>query len=218
MKHFKLMLLLTIVAGAFCSISYSVRAFLPYPTNYVMRLKYLNGWQSRGYYGFNCSALATNAHGEVYRTERELYAGDYGKLELVAQLANRDSLKDFQGLQPGDLAVFQGPNQMPYLGRGIHVAIYLGPGDWIDGDVRRGYVSRHELNAPTDDVWFQGKVRILRWRDKPDVHWQVHAAQFTSWFVDMCCVNDYRLNDQFSKVDQPNFKPFLFKNRGKNLE
>jgi hypothetical protein len=107
-----------VASGFLC---YELRPFLPYPNNYVARLRYLDGWMSRGYYGFNCAAFISNAHGERYLTEREMWAGAHQKLVLVTQFADRYHV-DESAMQPGDIAVFQGPTTFPFIGRGLHVA------------------------------------------------------------------------------------------------
>ena len=183
-----------LVAAVF--LSYELRPFLPYPNNYVTRLRYLDGWMSRGYYGFNCAAFLSNAHGERYLTEREMWAGAHQKLALITQFADRYHV-DESAIEPGDIAVFQGPDKFPYIGRGLHVAAYLGAGVWIDSDTRRGYVSKFRLaERPAGDLWFSGNVRIVRWAKAPTPSWHLDAVAdtfFTSNFV-----NDYRLADDFA--------------------
>jgi hypothetical protein len=161
-----------------------------------MRLQYLDGWMSRGYYGLNCAALLSNAHGERYLTEREMWAGAQGKLALVAEYEDRHHVAESK-IEPGDIAVFQGPTRPPYIGRGLHVAGYLGNGVWIDADARRGFVSKFRLaDRPENDRWFWGKVRIVRWNQEASASWHLTAVAdtfFTSNFV-----NDYRLTDDFA--------------------
>jgi hypothetical protein len=177
-------------------ITYELRAFLPYPNNYVMRLQYLDGWMSRGYYGFNCGAFLSNAHGERYYTEREMWAGAHGNLALVTEYEDRHALNESE-IKPGDIAVFQGPTTRPYIGRGLHVAAYLGNGVWIDADSRRGYVSKFRLAERAEgDPWFAGKVRIVRWNHEATAAWHLTAVADT--FFTSNLVNDYRLTDNFS--------------------
>jgi hypothetical protein len=182
-----------VAAGFLC---YALRPFLPYPNNCVTRLRFLDGWMSRGYYGFNCAALLSNAHGERYFTERQMWAGANKKLSLVTQFADRYHV-DESAIQPGDIAVFQGPETFPFLGRGLHVAAYLGASVWIDADSRRGFVSKFRLaERPPNDLWFCGKVRIVRWSEASTPSWHLSAVAdtfFTSNFV-----NDYRLTDDFA--------------------
>ena len=79
---------------------YELRPFLPYPRDYLVRLQYLDGWTSRGYYGFNCAAFLSNAHGELYFTEREMWSGAHGRLALVTEFADRYHLDESQ-IRPG---------------------------------------------------------------------------------------------------------------------
>jgi hypothetical protein len=161
-----------------------------------MRLQYLDGWMSRGYYGFNCAAFLSNAHGERYYTEREMWAGARGKLALIAEYENRHAVNEAE-IKPGDIAVFQGPASFPYIGRGLHVAAYLGSGVWIDADSRRGYVSKFRLaDRAENDLWFSGKVRIVRWDHEAPATWHLTAVADT--FFTSNYVNDYRLTDNFS--------------------
>jgi len=147
------------------SIAYSTRAFIPTPGGYLARLEVLKGWSSRGYYAFNCSGFLTNAHGEAFLTERQMYAGE-GNLEIVAELRDRNAI-DEAVLRPGDIAAFQGSN--PRF-QGAHVAAFEGSGTWIDSDNRRGFIATYQLKSkPATDPWFQGHVRILRWKDSARV-------------------------------------------------
>jgi hypothetical protein len=189
------LLLLLILAASFALV-YGTRAFIPYPSNYMVRLRWLKGWQSKGYYGFNCSGFLTNAHNERYLSERELYAGGHGRLLLVDELSDIRQI-DESKLQPGDIAAFQGPTVPPYLGRGVHAAAFLAPGVWIDADTRRGSVAtwRMQDKSPTDP-WFQNRVRILRWPHDARPRWQL--APVADWWFMSDFVRDYRLRDHFA--------------------
>jgi len=182
------------------SICFELRPFLPYPSNYVLRLRYLDGWFSYGYYGFNCAAFISNAHGERYFTEREMWAGANGKLILIEEFSDRYHIQESR-IRPGDIAVFQGPTTPPYIGHGLHVAAYLGDGTWIDGDARRGRVATFALaQRPATDPWLSGKVRIVRWSQDAVAAFHLRPAGdtfFTSNFV-----NDYRLADQFAPASK----------------
>lgn len=139
--------------------AYNFRAFLPFPGTYVEQLQYLKGWSANGFYAFNCSGFISRAHGEEFMTEREMYRdGAGGKLAIITEFASREAV-DESVLQPGDVAAFAGPD-----GVGLHVAAFIRPGLWIDGDSRRGNVDTYRLqDKSTSDIWFVGKVRILRW-------------------------------------------------------
>jgi hypothetical protein len=157
----KIAVVMFVILASITSVGYSTRAFMPTPGGYLARLEMLRGWSSRGYYAFNCSGLLTNAHGEEFLTERQMYAGE-GNLEIIAEFRDRGEINEAE-LEPGDIAAFQGPN--PQIG-GLHVAAFEGRGAWIDSDSRRGFVATYQLkDKPSTDPWFQGRVRILRWKD-----------------------------------------------------
>lgn len=158
-----------VILASLTSVAYSTRAFIPTPGGYLARLEVLNGWSSRGYYAFNCSGFLTNAHGEAFMTEQEMYAGE-GNLEIVAELRDRYEI-DETVLRPGDIAAFQGSN--PHF-LGAHVAAFEGSGTWIDADSRRGFIATYQLkDKPAIDPWFQGHVRILRWKDTARVRFDL---------------------------------------------
>ncbi len=167
MKKFLIVLLFAIAIGTTC---YNLRAFLPLVGDYPTSLTELNGWSSLGYYGLNCTAFVALAHGEHFVNIDKLYAVPNNTL-LIYELPNRYSINESR-LQPGDLAVFRGP----YSDRvGLHVTAYLGNGNWIDSDTRRGQVAKYRLvDKPANDDWFQGEVRILRWKSAPKKGFRFH--------------------------------------------
>jgi cell wall-associated NlpC family hydrolase len=159
----KRVVVVSVIVCAAISIAHSTRAFIPGPS-YVLRLRLLNGWSSRGYYGFNCSGLIANAHGEHFQNERQMYAGN-AKLHMIKDFSDRYHVDEAQ-LQPGDVAAYQGPAGF----NGMHVAAYLGNGVWIDSDSRRGYVAEYHLkDVPANDPWFMGRVHIMRWTSSTHV-------------------------------------------------
>ena len=171
MKYTKQLLVAVVMIIAAGSVAHSSMAFLPGPT-YVMRLRLMNGWASRGYYGFNCSGYLSNAHGEHFMNERQMYAGN-AKLHMVKDFSDRYHVNESE-LQVGDIGAFQGPAGFV----GLHVAAYMGNGIWIDSDSRRGYVAEYKLgDKPSDDQWFMGRVHIMRWSN--NVHLTVNPNFFT---------------------------------------
>lgn len=141
------------------------RAYIPFPRNYVERLKFLRFWNSVTGDGLNCSGFLANAHGESFRTSYDFYYNEHQDLILLEELNSRDQINESQ-LQPGDFAAFEGPDFAPR--RGIHVAAYLGNGSWIDADSRRGYVDAYRLaDVPPGDWFFMGHVRVYRWKNDP---------------------------------------------------
>src|ERR1700730_4478865 len=159
--------LAVVIIAALCSITYSTRALFPSP-GYAMRLNWLLGWPSRGYYGVNCSGYITNAHGSAFMESNEMYAGGNGQLRILVALPGREALVEVQGeLRPGDIAAFRGIRRYYFASGtpdGVHVAAYLGNDMWADGDSRRGYVAQYRLeDVSATDPWFQGRVQVLRW-------------------------------------------------------
>lgn len=145
---------------------YNTRAFWPVVGSYPQRLEWLSNWPSSGYYAFNCSGLIMYAHGEDWVSERTLYAGDDGALQLIAEFKDKDRIRE-SVLQPGDIVVFQGPDAK---GIGLHVVAYLGNGVWIDSDSRRGYVTKYHMSEKyLTDPWFSGHARAYRWRTESRV-------------------------------------------------
>jgi hypothetical protein len=142
-----------LLACALASLTYDFRAFLPYPAGNVARAEWLKGWGSRGGYGLNCAGLIANTHGGTYLQPEEFYNGVSGQIQIVAEFGDRNQI-DESKLLPGDIAAWHG----------VHVAMFVKPGIWIDGDSRRGYVDSYSLQTkPASDPWFAGKVRIVRW-------------------------------------------------------
>ena len=129
------------------------RPAIPFPSNYLVRLSWLNGYAADAKHGFNCSDFIANAHGDDYIGPDEFYAGAEGRLRILAEFSERSDIDERQ-LLPGDVIAFHG----------VHVAAYLGNGTWIDADTRRGNVGTFKLeDKPASDPWFAGKVRVLRW-------------------------------------------------------
>jgi hypothetical protein len=140
------------------------RAFVP-GGNYLTRLQLLSGTSSRGDYALNCSGFITDAHGSAYLNEKEFYAGGNGQLTIVQTLPSRYAI-DETTLQAGDVAAFRGTNGARQ--GGVHVAVFLRQGVWIDSDARRGFIATYSLETKSmQDDWFSGPVRILRWNDTP---------------------------------------------------
>lgn len=145
--------LLTIAA---CVLGFDVRIYFPLP--YVLKLRVLNGWQSRGLGSVNCSGLITAAHGSEFLESYEIYQGK--GVRLVTSLPSVYAI-DERILEPGDIAAFEGTD--PRYPKGVHVAAYLGRGRWIDSDSRRGYATTYSMSEKkANDPWFAGSVRIAR--------------------------------------------------------
>lgn len=148
MKKFFAIALLVVGAAALYP---QIRALSPYPRNYESRLRWLVG-----YTNFNCAGFIENAHGDAtLKTIGTMHDPKYyrdganGRLSIVA---NRI---DYSVMRAGDVVTFA---------NGEHVTAYLGDGIFVDSDFRRGNVATWQLNSKIGDNYFQGAVRVLRWR------------------------------------------------------
>lgn len=135
---------------------YFTRAALPYPTNYLQRAQWLEGL-----HGLNCAGFVLNAHGEqtlatlgAFTDPHPIHDGLNGRLQIVADFDSRIAV-DESRLQAGDVVSFAD---------GGHVTIYLGHGRFVDSDYRRGTVAEFRLADKSQDNWFAGHVRALRWK------------------------------------------------------
>ena len=101
-----------------------------------------NGALTRG-------ALSLWWHDCSAKAMRDEYRG------LTTRLFETDSINEAPRgrLQPGDLAV---------TASGVHVLIYLGDGRWIQADP--GYGRVVTMTVPTEDLWFNLPVVMMRWR------------------------------------------------------
>jgi hypothetical protein len=118
--------------------------------NYVDRLVDLAGTP---YSHLTCSAYICTAKRHVPCSALAMYSGCDGALEIVAEYPDHSFIDERQ-LQAGDIADFQG----------VHVAAYVGGGVWMDSDIKHGGVGPINLEMePLNDLWFSGRVRILRW-------------------------------------------------------
>jgi hypothetical protein len=141
------------VSLAFFALAYSLRTYAPYPRNYTTRLVWLSGWYAPGFFKVNCSGFLANAHGDGYLDPADFARGVDGKMELVGEWSTVAEIDEHQ-LRRGDVGYFPAG----------HVAAYLGNGEWIDADVRRGGIAKYRMSSKVTDPWFAGSARILRWK------------------------------------------------------
>lgn len=128
------------------------------PKTYVDELRSFAG---TAYLEQTCSSLVCSAHDRVSKhkvhcTAKELWEGCNGNLEEVGE-ANSLRELNWNELKPGDVLAVNG----------VHVIAYLGEGQCIDSDPLQGgvaEVSAEELSGKTNDAWFNGPVRVERWR------------------------------------------------------
>lgn len=120
--------------------------------SYVEMLKALRG---TSYWQLQCSSYITAAK----RFNRHCGAAEFwqnGCGGALAEVTEVDSLRhvDVAKLEPGDVIAFHG----------VHVAAYIGDGKFMDSDPVHGGVGYMTPNAIPGDAWFNGQVKILRWR------------------------------------------------------
>jgi hypothetical protein len=141
-----------------------VRAYSPFPVNYLARLKMLENWDTEPVDGLNCSGFISNAHSEKFHTSSDFYLNTFEDLNLIDEVGNRYQIKE-SILTPGDVAAFEGPEWPRAARAGVHVAAYLGHGLWVDADSRRGYVDQFRMaDKDSTDQLFAGRVRLCRWK------------------------------------------------------
>lgn len=171
-RRIHLFILLLIIAGCGRSLQssaprffYPLRAYFPYPFDYVHRLRMLGGWTGQS---LNCSGFICNAHHSPFRKSFDFYENTFGDLELLGTAIDSDHIQE-ANLQPGDIAAFRGPFERVNHGHdGVHVAAYIGGGVWIDEDGRRGNAREFRMQSVFyDDLYFMGDVRLYRWKNGP---------------------------------------------------
>jgi hypothetical protein len=141
-----------------------VRAYSPFPVNYVARLKMLENWDTEPGDGLNCSGFISNAHSDRFHTSSDFYLNTFNDLNLIEEIGNRYQINE-SILAAGDVAAFEGPDWPRAARAGVHVAAYLGHGLWVDADSRRGYVERFRMSdKDSTDQFFTGHVRLYRWK------------------------------------------------------
>ncbi len=128
------------------------------PKTYVDELR---SYKGTAYLEQTCSSLICSAHDHVSKmkvhcTAKEMWEGCGGKLEEVEEAKSLANL-DWSKVKPGDVLAVNG----------VHVVAYLGEGQCIDSDPFQGgvaEVSAAELSTKTNDTWFNGPVRVERWK------------------------------------------------------
>jgi hypothetical protein len=142
----KKMLKLTavLVAALVCMSAY-------YPMTYLERLL---SYEGTDYFKLNCQTFIEAAHGTgLHCSAAKMWDGCYDQATVVAEFASLESINLAQ-LAPGDVLDFHG----------THVAAYIGGTDFMDSDVCHGGVGHIDLRQKSNDFWFKGSVRVLRWK------------------------------------------------------
>lgn len=182
--HIMKRMLLFIILTCLISIAYdlrhmpfALRAWLPYPVDYLERLATLQGWPTEIGDGLNCSGFISNAHSSPFRKSYEVYANSLGDMELLSEVRDLNGI-DESILKPGDIAAFLGPGSSHPLQRaGVHVIAYLGHGVWTGSDSRRGNVAKYRLSSKSaSDPLFAGRVRLYRWKEEPKFSLTIPAS------------------------------------------
>lgn len=115
-------------------------------------LERLLSFEGRSYSALNCSGYICYAKHHAQCRAAEMWTGCSGDLLVVQEVSSFRGLR-LSSLRACDVIDFGG----------IHVAAYLGSGEFMDSTPERG-VAR--FTAPNlSDSWYSGHVRVLRWRN-----------------------------------------------------
>ncbi len=119
--------------------------------DYLSRLVNLEG---TSYWTLQCSTYITTAKQFRHCGASEFWdSGCGGALVTVTELPGYGAINPAK-LQKGDVIAFHG----------VHVAVYVGNGQFMDSDPNHGGVGPMTPNALPGDLWFTGRVKILRWK------------------------------------------------------
>jgi hypothetical protein len=120
-------------------------------TEYVTRLRAMEGTP---YLEAPCSTYICAAKQHEKCSAQQMWESCGGALEVEQEVESFASV-DVAQLLAGDVVNF----------RGVHVAVYVGDGTWMDSIPERG-VGRMATPVNSVDPWYSGPVRILRWAEK----------------------------------------------------
>jgi hypothetical protein len=118
---------------------------------YVSRLLAMEGTP---YLRAPCSTFICQAKRHPRCSAAEMWLGCAGELTIEQEAVSFASVNASE-LQPGDVVSFHG----------VHLAVYVGGGVWMDSIPERG-VGRLTTPPNPMDLWYSGRVKILRWRNK----------------------------------------------------
>lgn len=119
--------------------------------NYLDALKALRG---TSYWTLQCSAYITTAKRFHHCGAAGFWSTGCGGALAVVDSADSFDRLNKTVLQPGDVIAFHG----------VHVAVYVGGGEFMDSDPVHNGVGDMTPNAIPGDMWFVGKVKVLRWK------------------------------------------------------
>jgi len=116
-------------------------------------LRALNDLRGTPYSELQCSSYICAANKHSSCTAKQFWEGCGGAMELVQEVADFSKL-DTSRMDAGDVVAFAG----------VHVAVYVGNGHWMDATPERGVA---EMSLPLNrfDPWYSGTVRVLRWKN-----------------------------------------------------
>lgn len=118
------------------------------PMTYVERLKFFRG---ESYWTLNCSGYIRTAKKHAScGGAAGMFNGCKGDMDVIAEYKSFDQIP-VSTLKPGDVIAF---NRM-------HVAAYIGDGQFYDSDTRHNGVG--PMQYVKGDAWFSGPIRIMRW-------------------------------------------------------
>lgn len=119
--------------------------------SYLDMLKSLRG---TSYWTLQCSTYITTAHHFHHCGAAGFWKdGCGGALAVVEQKRSLNEINPAE-LQPGDVLAFHG----------VHVAAYVGNGKFMDSDPNHDGVGDMTPDAIHGDLWFNGQVKVLRWK------------------------------------------------------
>lgn len=120
------------------------------PADYLTSLRTLEGTP---YYKLNCARYIEKAKRARHCGAAGMFNGCDGQMEVIAQFATKDEI-DPSYLRAGDVLDFNG----------VHVVAFVGDG-FMDSDPEHDGVATIDLRTKSRfDHWFQGPVRIVRWK------------------------------------------------------
>jgi cell wall-associated NlpC family hydrolase len=121
-----------------------------HPPDYVSALKRYRGLS---YWRLSCTSYITTAKNFHHPCNAKQFwsNGCDGALLTVSEAPRFQDLNRAV-LQPGDVIAFHG----------VHVAAYLGDGEFMDSDPTHAGVGT--MTPVAGDAWFTGAVKVLRWR------------------------------------------------------
>jgi cell wall-associated NlpC family hydrolase len=147
-------LLLTLLAGSTDALSETHalgvgNSAAEHQAEYLRALANLRGTP---YSELQCSSYICAAKKHANCTAQQMWENCNGTMELQQEVTSFSSLDESQ-MRAGDVVAFGG----------VHVAVYVGNGHYMDATPERG-VNEMTLPVNPSDPWYRGRVRILRWK------------------------------------------------------